>query len=533
MKINKNNYYEVIRKIDLKTLPVDLQEGHALVEKITEDNSTWEYYNISETIRITLGAHFDALGSYLDKGNKKPQQRSGKPARKSTAKSKKSAPETSKKVHYLSEEIKFIKRFIGIHNKRKTPNAILNFIKALQKAITARIINKDSLFKKEIEIIQDQLISMYNRMKGEMVIELEEKLLARLVGIAGGEEVYPSISFIRSYINMQGKPVEEKRKNNFLKRLAGAVNNKKILSDDPFADKLKKIYKDLQELKTGKIKIDPSELNGLKGICSCCDKSLGKIYDTSGKRVRKCKSSKYSDAGRGACSYNKGLDNLGKIYDSKGKKLRSCKSGKYSDAGRGACSHNRGLSGVMTAKQVSELKFDLLPFTGEWERYIGQPEKNFTLILHGEPGAGKSTFLIQFAEYLARFGRVLYVSSEEYRSVTLTNLVNRLMSRIPENVHFSSSLAKVDTSRYDAVIIDSGTDLGLTIEEFKLIQENSPQTAFVLALQQTKSGTYKGGKSWEHLAQIQAEIINGTFHVYKNRYGKKGDWNFLQQENYY
>lgn len=524
MKVTTHNYFNVINEIGVHKLPADLKKIHAFIVDATDNNSHWKYYETGEQAKTLIDKHFSTIEKLVEKKLK--------PANKSGSSSKKAAASGNPKlVRSLKEEVKFIRRFINLHNKRKSPKSILTIIRGLQKAITTKLITKDSLFAKEVEDIQGKLIRMYNSMKGERLIQIEAPLLAKCVGIAGGEQVYPSIGFIRSFINMQGNPLDLKKRDSFLTRLEKARSSKKISSTDPFHDKLVKIAKYLKSYKgKTRIEFDKAELNGLACICKACDKELGKIYDTKGKRLRKCRSKKYSDAGQGACSYNKGIDPLGKIYDTAGKTLRKCKSGKYSDAGRGACSYNKGLSGIMTAQEVASMKFQLLPFTGIFGNLIGQPEKNFSMMIHGEPGAGKSTFILKFVKYLSGFGRVLYVSSEEFGSVTLTNLVNENLNPIPDNVHFFSDLYSVNVSDYDFVILDSVNDLNIKLEDFKYIKQSNPNTGFIMVLQHTKNGQFKGGKEWEHEVQIAADIVEGTIYITKNRYGAKENWRFFDDE---
>jgi hypothetical protein len=515
--INRENYNEVINEFGVNNLDPVLKAGH---ENYLEIN---EFYNEDEDIKTTIDLYLEKLGKYISKhkskeptkiSKEKPRDESPvkkhapkKEKQKQTAPKQKVKKEKSEKsiqtkmVRILKEEVKFIKRFVGLHNKKKSASAILAFIKALQKSIIQKSITINSPFVKEIEYIQDKLIHIYNeitkRRKQEELILLDDKVLSKMVSIAGGESVYPSVSFMKAFIGMEGKIIDAKKKDNFLERLKRAVKSEKIKRDDPFAERLDKIYEYFKTYKAGKkISISKAELNGLEGIvkeCGC--KNLGKIYNTKGKTLRRCEKKTYSDAKKGACSHNKGLAGLG--------------------------------SGVMTAEQVANLKFELLSFDGTWENLFGKPEKNFTLMVHGEPGAGKSTFLIKFAKYLTNFGKVFYMSSEEHGSVTLTNLVNKYLNPLPQNLVFASSLDAFNISDYDFVIYDSINDLGLKLPDFKKLKAENPNTAFIMVLQNTKDGQYKGGKEWEHEAQIAGEITNGTISIYKNRYGAKNSWYFF------
>jgi predicted ATP-dependent serine protease len=147
-------------------------------------------------------------------------------------------------------------------------------------------------------------------------------------------------------------------------------------------------------------------------------------------------------------------------------------------------------------------------------------------MIYGQPGSGKTTFLLEFAHYLTRFGDVLYVSGEEYNSSPLTEKVNALPS-IPSNLHFSKRIKGVQLSNYRFIILDSVTDLGIDLDTYKKLREDNPDTCFILILQTTKDGNFRGGKEWEHEVEIAAEIQDGVINIYKNRYGTKGQLNFF------
>lgn len=379
-----------------------------------------------------------------------------------------------KKVEHISEEIKFIKRFVSLHNKTKPPNAILAFIKALQRSIVQRLIRKSSPLATEIQMIQDKLIHAYSKMKGEIAFEINEKDLSRLVGIAGGEQVYPSITVIKRFIGLQEKSDEDKI-HSFLKYMENLAKNKRLTKDDPYADKVNEIYKRIRQRTSAKIVISEVELNGLEGILKGC-----------------------------SCT-----NNLGGIED----KIPST-----------------GSTGILTAEEMANRKLDLLNFISFWLTLFGRPAKNFTMMFHGEPHHGKTILLLKLAQYLAEnFGSVLYVSSEEFASTTMTDKVNDFLNPLPKQLHFAESLQDVDLSKYEFVILDSVNDLGLNINQYKEIRKENPDIAFILILQHTKAGDFRGGKDWEHKAEIVGEVNKGVVTLSKNRFGSKNSLDFFRQ----
>ncbi len=507
--ITASNYFIEVERIGVDTLPETLKKGHDLVMKSTSNGANWANYQSSEGIKKVIDLYFQKLNDYASTLKSSPSQIKSSPEPKKKTLTEKSnerkassekvkenkKPKNAKQVELILEEVKFIKRYVGLHNKMKSPNAILAFIKALQRSIVQKLIRKTSPLADEIEMIQNKLVQVYNKMKGEESFAINEKDLNRLVAIAGGEEVYPSITVIKRYISMQGKD-DDKKINSFLKYLESLVEKKKITKDDPYADKVNTIYKSLRQRTGSKISISKAELNGLEGIAKVCG----------------CK------------------DGMGRIYKTGGRKLRPCKSKTYSDASRGACSHNQGLSGVLTAEEMANRKLDLLNFFSFWHSLFGNPAKNFTMMFHGEPHNGKTIFLLKLAQYLAEnFGDVLYVSSEEFASPTMTQKVNEFLNPLPTRLHFAENLKDPKLSDYQFIILDSVNDLGLKINEYKELRKEHPDTAFIFILQHTKAGNFKGGKDWEHIAEIAGEVHKGVVNVTKNRYAPKSSLDFFAQ----
>ncbi len=161
---------------------------------------------------------------------------------------------------------------------------------------------------------------------------------------------------------------------------------------------------------------------------------------------------------------------------------------------------------------------------GKYSKYFGKVAHNFDLMLHGQPGAGKTYFLLKFANFYAeKFGKVLFVSDEEFGTVTLQNKINETGST-SKNLYFTKSLENVNLKDYVLVILDSITSTGLTIKRYIQLRLQNNNTAFIGIVQKNKDGSFKGGKEWEHEVEIAGELVfddNGKrcIDVYKNRYG--------------
>lgn len=504
--ITTKNYFNKVGNMDASQLPMNLKEGYDFVKEVTENHTTWNYYHSDADIKAAVDEYLANVSDHLKKIDSSARPNQPLSAQKTIKKKAKEAKtkniparistKNAKPVEHIREEIKFIRRYVGLHNKVKSPGSILAFIKSLQRAIVQKIIRKSSPYAKEIEVIQDKLIQVYNKMKGDESFAINEKDLNRMVSIAGGEKVYPSIAVIKRFIGIQGNS-DEKKIGDFIKYVENLVRTRKLQANDPYTDKVNTIYKSIKKSTDGKVSFSKAELNGLEAIvntCSC-QKSLGKIYNTGGRR------------------------------------LRSCNRGTYSDAqGKGACSHNKGLSGVLTAEEMANRELDLLSFFSFWHSLFGNPAKNFTMMFHGEPHNGKTIFLLKLAQYLAEnFGEVLYVSSEEFASPTMTKKVNEFLNPLPSRLHFAENLQDPDLSDYQFIILDSVNDLGLKINEYKELRKQHPDKAFIFILQHTKAGDFKGGKDWEHIAEIAGEVHKGVVNLTKNRYAPKSTLDFFKQ----
>ena len=149
--------------------------------------------------------------------------------------------------------------------------------------------------------------------------------------------------------------------------------------------------------------------------------------------------------------------------------------------------------GRMTLADLNKQTFDTINLSSEYE-YIGEPESNFYMVLHGQPGNGKSTWALNFAHYLSNnFGKVLYNSSEEGFSKSLQNKAKDMKS----DYLYLSNLRTFDDLRkeiakgyYRFIFIDSINDMKITPEELQLLRSKNKKSGFIGVLQATKGGNF-------------------------------------------
>lgn len=71
------------------------------------------------------------------------------------------------------------------------------------------------------------------------------------------------------------------------------------------------------------------------------------------------------------------------------------------------------MSRALSVDNILATKYDVFEFEGEWEAFINKPERKGVWFIYAGSGSGKSSFVMQLAKYLTKFGNVLYNSREE------------------------------------------------------------------------------------------------------------------------
>ncbi len=176
-------------------------------------------------------------------------------------------------------------------------------------------------------------------------------------------------------------------------------------------------------------------------------------------------------------------------------------------------------------------------------------------LIGGEPGIGKSTFLLQLSEGLAQQGlKVLYVCGEE--SVDQTALRAKRLTIKSANLFlfsetlFSSVKQEIDNLKPDVIIVDSIQILyksslpsapGSVVQvrelatEFMLLAKGFGITTFLIG-HMTKSGDLAGPRVLEHIVDTVLEFEGDRQHGFrllrsiKNRFGSTDDIALFQMK---
>ena len=160
--------------------------------------------------------------------------------------------------------------------------------------------------------------------------------------------------------------------------------------------------------------------------------------------------------------------------------------------------------------KLMNMQFDSLNMDEGWENFMQNPAKNMKMAIWGAPKNGKTAGSLQLANYLSKFGKVLYNFADQgFNKSTqdlwqMSGLANNPKAE-PSDVQTLDDLEKeIATGKYAFVFIDMISDYinkeGIKPYEFKeRFMKKYPKVSFILVFEVTKGGNFKGDQGWTHI----------------------------------
>lgn len=146
-------------------------------------------------------------------------------------------------------------------------------------------------------------------------------------------------------------------------------------------------------------------------------------------------------------------------------------------------------------REVSQKKYEVIKWNGQWRESFGCPAMNETWFISGASAQGKSSFVMQLAKKLCEYGKTLYVSAEEgirqsfQRRLKMfeMNSVGRKLSIIedPDINLLKERLSKPKSPRF--IIIDSFQMANWTYRDAMELIETFNKKSFIFISQEYKS----------------------------------------------
>jgi len=177
-----------------------------------------------------------------------------------------------------------------------------------------------------------------------------------------------------------------------------------------------------------------------------------------------------------------------------------------------------------------ESTHDKIDLPGDLGRFLGYVERyEYSILLRGEKGAGKTRMLYQMMNTFAKAGfkvgcfsleigkhsNLIRDMRNQYISPTIANSVF-IADTVPNGLEDIKAAAK----QFDVICIDSwGKIPGTKADDFDKLRKEFPKTMFIVIFQSTTNGTARGGSMPEYDAGIVIQVANGgRAYCEKNRY---------------
>lgn len=140
---------------------------------------------------------------------------------------------------------------------------------------------------------------------------------------------------------------------------------------------------------------------------------------------------------------------------------------------------NKRLPKGLSPRDIFAMKFETLPFEGDFRRAFGEPEKRGVWLMWGGSGSGKTSMAILLAKELAKHGKVAYNSLEQGASLSMREALERHKIDEVERGRFLLLSEDIETlserlskrKSPDYVIIDSFQYCGLSYKAYKQFKE--------------------------------------------------------------
>lgn len=494
--INQSNLKEKLSELKASSFPEDLKLLHEYTLECSINGTSWLAYEDPD-IKLMIDQYFIKLNEFVSKApadNKKEvvsrkesviRKQETKPVKRRVVKKEKPVPveeDDFTLVERIPEEIKFIKRYLALHEKKKTKDDLLRFINALHRSIIEKRIRKSSSYASLIEYIQNQLVAKYHSMKKAETLRLSPQTIAKMKEAVAQEKIMPSVQLIKRYISMNGKYGMKEKAKGLMSALERAWDKGKVLKSDKYKDVLQRMFSNLKKYTGSKsqkiLSIEQTELNGLSGILS---------------------------------EYGGDVSGLDGLSDAK------------------IISLKKPTNQVMNSVDFARMRFNSLGFKGKYLKFIGDPSKGFTAMVFGKPKMGKSFLCVDWAGYLARnHGKVLYIAKEEgldrtlQDKLTATDVAHHnldVTGEIPENL-----------DEYHFVFVDSVNKLGLTASDLEALKSCNPDTSFIYIFQTTKEGKFKGANEFQHNVDIVIEVPEKGKAIQFGRFNQGGELDIFHEK---
>lgn len=176
--------------------------------------------------------------------------------------------------------------------------------------------------------------------------------------------------------------------------------------------------------------------------------------------------------------------------------------------------------------EILRMNITKLEFDGAWAASMGKPAKSGVWLIWGNPGNGKTSFVMQLAKYLCQFDKVVYDSLEESTSLSVQmsmrrhkmEEVNRRF-QILDREGMDQLVARLQRRKSAGIaIIDSFQYSGLTYKGYQAMKEALPGKLLIfISHAEGMRPAGRAAKKVEYDADIKI-LVDGFRASCKSRY---------------
>jgi predicted ATP-dependent serine protease len=193
-------------------------------------------------------------------------------------------------------------------------------------------------------------------------------------------------------------------------------------------------------------------------------------------------------------------------------------------------------TGIITARDVlRNKKYKATPLPKHYKQILGNlpDEFQWTMLLHGAEGSGKSTYAMMLAKEFTKRNYVIYGNFEEAIGPTLIEKLkliskDRTCGEDISKIHLlknnteSELWRQLNTGKYKYCVVDSLSEI--TNSDKKIIEfwekvKKYPKISFILiGYARRKDKNYRGMSSIGHIVDINQSVVEGIVWNNKNRF---------------
>jgi len=189
---------------------------------------------------------------------------------------------------------------------------------------------------------------------------------------------------------------------------------------------------------------------------------------------------------------------------------------------------------ILKANEILRERYDILKLGNNFKNIMGNlpANKQWTMLLHGIAGGGKSTYSLLFAKELSKFGNVLYGNFEEMVGATLQAKLKLTKLDNNKRIHFIEPNTEeefwklLDTGIYKYAVVDSLSHIASQEKQVgmfweKVRKHSNISFIFICHALKSKDGktetNYRGASTLGHIVDINQRVVDGVVFNDKNR----------------